>query len=75
MSFRLNISDTIKAVRDQSSKKILTGIFKGLDDSVFFADDSWNGSTSKQLQIKMSLKNIDMTIPRIAGVKPQSSAK
>ena len=75
MSFRLNISDTIKAVRDQSSKKILTGIFKGLDDSVFFADDSWNGSTSKQLQIKMSLKNIDMTIPRIDGVKPQSSAK
>ena len=75
MSFRLNVSDTIKAVRDQSSKKILIGMFKGLDDSVFFADDSWNGSTSKQLQIKMSLSNIDKAIPRIVGAKPQSSAK
>jgi hypothetical protein len=75
MSFRLNIFNTLKVVRDPASKKILAEIFKGLDDGGFFADDTWNGSTSKQLQIKMSLKNINTAISRISGAMPQGSVK
>ena len=75
MSFRLNVSDTLKAVKDPKAKKILAIYFKGLDNSGFFADDSWKGSTSKQLQIKMSLSNIDTAISRIPLANPQPSPK
>tara|TARA_Y100000310_G_C20605844_1_gene775424 strand:- start:75 stop:1499 length:1425 start_codon:yes stop_codon:yes gene_type:complete len=75
MSFRLNVSETLRAVRDPKAKKILAIYFNGLDESGFFADDSWKGSTSKQLQIKMSLSNINTAISRIPFAEPFGSVK
>jgi|TARA_B110000977_G_scaffold197040_1_gene278680 hypothetical protein len=74
MAFRLGVNESIIAC-PQAIKSEFRGITKGMETEVFFGDDNWRGSQSKQFVCKISKGNFEIAFKTIPSVTSDYESK
>ena len=74
MAYRLSITDSQKLL-PSNIKTQFASITKGMDDTVFFGDDTWNGSSAKQFISKISKDNFEKALKSAPDVATEFESK